>query len=177
MNNTLLLEASAWAQNTFGEVRLGDKRRTERAVRIATKMAAESDMSLPRMMKSKAELEAAYRLLETPDVTYEALVRPHVQQTREQAQSQKRVLLIQDTTDLKYSHHPKTRGLGPLDTVSISKGEGPAANRRREHGKHPTRTDRSIGHAVAELADKERLQPLGNCQRKEPDETCVAVDD
>ena len=71
-------------------------------------------MSLPRMMKSKAELEAAYRLLETPYVTDEALVRPHVQQTREQAQFQKRVLLIQDTTDLKYSHHPKTRGLGPL---------------------------------------------------------------
>jgi ribose 1,5-bisphosphate isomerase len=64
-----------------------------------------------------------------------------------------------------------------LDTVSISKGEVPAANPRREHGKHPTRTVRSIGHAVAEPANKERLRPLGGCQRKEPDEICVAVDD
>ena len=114
MNNALLLEASAWAKTTFADVRLGDKRRSERAVRIATQMATESGASLPRMMKSNAELKAAYRFLETPDVTYEALIRPHMQQTREQAQSQSRVLLIQDTTDLKYSHHPKTKGLGPL---------------------------------------------------------------
>jgi hypothetical protein len=37
-----------------------------------------------------------------------------VQQTREQAQSHQRVLLIQDTTDVDYSHHPKTRGLEPV---------------------------------------------------------------
>jgi hypothetical protein len=65
-------------------------------------------------MKSKAELKAAYRLLETPDVTYEALMHPHVQQTQQQAGSHRRVLLIQDTTDLNYSHHPTTTGLGPL---------------------------------------------------------------
>lgn len=114
MNNALLLSAPEWAQTTFGDVRLGDKRRTERAARIGTLMAMETDASLPRMMKSNAELKAAYRLLETPDVTYEALIRSHLRQTREQAQSHQRVLLIQDTTDLKYSHHPKTKGLGPL---------------------------------------------------------------
>jgi Transposase DNA-binding len=114
MENGLLLSASEWAQTTFADVRLGDKRRSERVVRIATLMATQSDVSLPRMMKSKAELKAAYRLFETPDVTYEALMRPHLQQTWEQARSQSRVLLIQDTTDVDYSHHPKTKGLGPI---------------------------------------------------------------
>lgn len=114
MDNRLLLEPAKWAQMTFGDVRLGDKRRNERAIHLATLMATQSDVSLPRMMKSKAELKAAYRLFEMPDVTHEALIRTHVQQTREQARSQKLVLLIQDTTDLKYSHHPKTKGLGPL---------------------------------------------------------------
>jgi len=114
MKNGLLLSASEWAQTTFGDVRLGDKRRTERVVRMATLMATQSDVSLPRMMKSKAELKAAYRLLETSDVTYEALMHSYLQQTQEQAQSHRRVLLIQDTTDLNYSHHPKTTGLGPL---------------------------------------------------------------
>ena len=114
MENGLLLEASAWAQTTFADARLGDKRRSDRVVRMATLMATQSDVSLPRMMKSKAELKAAYRLFETPDVTYEALIRPHLQQTQEQARSHQQVLLIQDTTDLNYSHHPKTKGLGPL---------------------------------------------------------------
>src|SRR5260370_7640512 len=77
-------------------------------------MATQSDVSLPGMMKSKAELKAAYRFLETSDVTYEALMHPHLQQTQEQAQSDRRVVLIEDTTDLNYSHHPKTTGLGPL---------------------------------------------------------------
>jgi len=114
MENGLLLCASEWAQITFADVRLGDKRRSERVVHMATLMAAQSDVSLPRMMKSKAELKAAYRLFETPDVTYEALMRPHLQQTQELGRSHRRVLLIQDTTDLNYSHHPKTTGLGPL---------------------------------------------------------------
>src|SRR5436190_13726253 len=114
MKNGLLLSASEWAQTTLGDVRLGDKRRTERVVRMATLMATQSDVSLPRMMKSKAELKAAYRLLETSDVTNEALMHSYLQQTQEQAQSHRRVLLIQDTTDLNYSHHPKTTGLGPL---------------------------------------------------------------
>ncbi len=114
MNTASLLSASEWAQATFGEARLGDKRRTERVVRMATLMATQSDVSLPRMMKSKAELKAAYRLLETPDVTYEALMHPHLQQTQQQAGNHRRILLIQDTTDLNYSHHPKTTGLGPL---------------------------------------------------------------
>ena len=69
MNTAVLLSAPEWAQATFAEARLGDQRRTKRVVRMATLMAMQSDVSLPRMMKSKAELKAAYRLLETPDVT------------------------------------------------------------------------------------------------------------
>jgi hypothetical protein len=114
MTNGLLLSACEWAQMTFGEVRLGDQRRTKRVVQMASLMAMQSDVSLPRMMKSKAELKGSYRLLETADVSYEALIRPHLEQTQQEAQTRKRVLLIQDTTDLNYSHHPKTTGLGPL---------------------------------------------------------------
>ena len=114
MNTQLLLSAPEWAQTTFGEVRLGDKRRTKRVVQMASLMTMQSDVSLPRMMKSKAELKAAYRLLETPEVTYEKLIRPHLQQTRQASEKRQRVLLIQDMTDLNYSHHPQTTGLGPL---------------------------------------------------------------
>jgi hypothetical protein len=39
MENGSLLSPAGWAQRTFGDVRLGDKRRNERAVRLATLMA------------------------------------------------------------------------------------------------------------------------------------------
>ncbi len=81
MKNALLLEASEWAKATFGDVRLGDKRRSERVVRRATLMATQSDVCLPGMMKSKAELKATSHLFQTPDVTSESLMRPHLQQT------------------------------------------------------------------------------------------------
>src|SRR5260370_42477135 len=64
--------------------------------------------------------------------------------------------------------HGKVRHLWPTefansDTVSISKGDVLAANPRGEHGNHPTRTDHSIGHAVAAPPTNERLRPLGGC--------------
>src|SRR3989440_2696679 len=65
-------------------------------------------------MPEEAALEATYRFLQTPDVTYEQLIGPHVAQTREEASKQQQVLLIQDTTEVDYQQHPTTTGLGPI---------------------------------------------------------------
>jgi hypothetical protein len=55
-----------------------------------------------------------YRLLDEPDVTFAALMQPHVQQTREQATSAPVVLLVQDTTDIDLSHRRKISGVGQI---------------------------------------------------------------
>jgi hypothetical protein len=70
--------------------------------------------SLPKQMGSEAALHGAYRFLQTPDVSYEQLIQPHVQQTREAMSQPERVLLIQDTTEVDYQQHPSTTGLGPI---------------------------------------------------------------
>ena len=114
MNPSTILSARQWAEYTFGTVRLGDQRRTKRAVEIASAIAHDPAASLPAQMQDKTALEAAYRFLQTPDVTYEQLIRPHVEQTRAQARKHKQVLLIQDTTSLDYQQHLTTRGLGPI---------------------------------------------------------------
>ncbi|MFL5703667.1 MAG: IS4 family transposase [Ktedonobacteraceae bacterium] len=114
METSTLLSAPAWAEQTFGEVRLGHRSRTERAVAMAAAIAADPAASLPKQMGSEAALHAAYRFLQTPDVTYEQLIRAHVQQTREAMGKPEQVLLIQDTTEVDYQHHPTTTGLGPI---------------------------------------------------------------
>ncbi len=114
MNPSTLLSAQQWAEHTFGSVCLGDQRRTTRAVEIAAGIAHHPSGSLPAQMQDEAALHAAYRFLHTPDITYEQLVRPHLQQTREAMGEPGQVLLIQDTTEVDYQPHPTTTGLGPI---------------------------------------------------------------
>lgn len=118
MNPSILLSAHSWADYTFGDVRLGDVRRTSRAIEIASAIAQHPAASLPAQMPDEAALEGAYRFLQTPDVTYEQLIKPHVEQTRAQAREHQQVLLIQDTTSIDYQQHPTTTGLGPIDNGS-----------------------------------------------------------
>src|SRR5947199_242332 len=112
METSTLLSAQVWAEQTFGEVRLGHRSRTKRAVAMAAAIARDPAASLPKQMGSEAALHGAYRFLQTPDVTYEHLIGPHVEQTREAMGKAERVLLIQDTTEVDYQQHSTTTGLG-----------------------------------------------------------------
>jgi hypothetical protein len=114
MNTQELLDPKSWAERTFGSVQLHDMRRTRRAVQAATNLAENPLGSLPAQMHTWKETKALYRLLEEPDVTFAALMQPHVQQTREQATSSPVVLLVQDTTDIDLSHRHKISGVGQI---------------------------------------------------------------
>ncbi len=109
-----------WAERTFGQARLGDKRRTCRAVSIAASMLSKPTASLPEQMRQRKHLVAAYRLLSEPDVTHAALLDPHCRQTLSAALRQPLVLMVQDTTELDYSRYehyhtdPSVSGLGPI---------------------------------------------------------------
>ncbi len=118
MNASTLLSAQQWAEHTFGSVRLGHQDRTERAVKMAQAIAHDPSASLPAQMQSGAATEAAYRFLQTPQVSYEHLIAPHVQQTRQAARAQPQVLLIQETTEVDYQQHPTTTGLGTIGNGS-----------------------------------------------------------
>jgi hypothetical protein len=65
-------------------------------------------------MRTWKETKAVYRLLDEPDVTFAALMQPHLQQTREQATSAPVVLMVQDTTDIDLSHRRKISGVGQI---------------------------------------------------------------
>ena len=97
---------------------LGDPRRDRRAVAIAHAMATETGVSLPKQLHDEAALEATYRFLQSGHVSYEELIRPHVEATRQDCLEQGEVLLIQDTTEIDYQPHPKTSGLGPIGNGS-----------------------------------------------------------
>ncbi len=118
MAPSTLLSPLLWAEATFGSVQLGDPRRNRRAVAIAHALARETGASLPRQLHDGAGLQATYRFLHSGQVSYEDLIRPHVEATRQDCREQKEVLLIQDTTEVDSQQHPKTRGLEPIGNGS-----------------------------------------------------------
>lgn len=114
MNTQEVLDPQQWSERTFGGVQLHDLRRTRRAVQAASKLAENPLDSLPAQMQTWKETKALYRWLDEPDVTFAALMEPHLQQTREQAHGSPVVLLVQDTTDIDLSHRHKISGVGQI---------------------------------------------------------------
>src|SRR5438270_958980 len=145
MNTQEVLDPKSWAERTFGSVQLHDRRRTRRAVQAATNLAENPLGSLPAQMHTWKEIKALYRLLDEPDVTFTALMQPHVQQSREQATSSPVVLLVQDTTDIDLSHRHKisfvqTNRQRTRTGIFRANGAGGASSDPRGAGVHGTGT-------------------------------------
>jgi len=113
------LSPELWAENEFGTCDLGDKRRTARAVIYATSAALNPAASTPDQTDDWSDCKAAYDLMNCPDVTFEALARPHWERTR--AAARDHVLVINDTTETNYGRNRK--GLGQTGDV-VGWGQG-----------------------------------------------------
>jgi hypothetical protein len=110
-----LLSAGQWADREFGAVDLGDRRLSRRAVQVAAAMAADPGASIPMQNRLWKQTKGAYRLFDHPRTTFESMAAPHWEQTRRLAAAGGTggvVLMIQDTTNLDYTSHPATAGLG-----------------------------------------------------------------
>lgn len=112
--STTLHPPAQWAQLEFGPALLGDRRRTKRLVNIATHLAASPGGTLPQAFPHWAELKAAYRFFGQRGVSFERILAPHLERTRVACCQPGEYLLIEDTTQLDYSGHPATEGLGVI---------------------------------------------------------------
>jgi len=105
----------SWAAEELQHVDLGDKRLDKRLVRIVESLAGHPTASVPEASGSWAATKATYRFWDSRQVTPEAIRAGHRQVVVERIVGHSMVLLIQDTTDLNFTHHPGTKGLGYLD--------------------------------------------------------------
>jgi hypothetical protein len=108
------LSADEWAAQSYAQVDLGDKRLNRRTVEMAAKMAAHPDASLPNQMQSPSALEGAYGELNSERVTLDELIAPTCNDTLAISGRFREVLMVEDTTELDFSAHPKMTGLGPI---------------------------------------------------------------
>jgi hypothetical protein len=112
--STTLLPSGQWAQEEFGFAQLGDQRRNKRLVNIAEHLAASPGGTLPQAFADWAELKAAYRFFGQAGVTFERVLAPHCERTRQACRQPGEYLLIEDTTLLDYSQHVAAADLGVI---------------------------------------------------------------
>jgi len=107
--------AGSWAVMELRHAALGDIRRTQRLIQIVSDLANKPSQSVPQACGLWSATKAAYRLWDNAHVTADAIRQAHYRSTSERVNAQRMILAIQDTTELNYSSHRATTGLGHLD--------------------------------------------------------------
>jgi hypothetical protein len=119
--NTLLPNHHSWAAQELATADLGDARLSKRLVHIVADKLANPTASIPQASGSWAATKATYRFLASEHVAADSIRAAHLDATRSRIQHHGTVLVLQDTTELLYTSHPHTTGLGDLDHAG-SKG-------------------------------------------------------
>lgn len=159
---TVIWNPKQWAERNFGTCELGNAQRTQRLVKVAEQLANRPDVSLPNQTEDWGDCKAAYRLFNRPEVTFQKIIAPHCRQTRESCQPGQVKLILNDTTEVDYTGHRKTTGLGPIGN---GRGRGFFLHTAMmvDDGKH---------HAIDGLAAQEifyRKAPTGQKKSKSKD--------
>lgn len=92
-----------------------DLRHAKRLHQIVETLSHAPNASVPEATKNASDAQSIYRFWSNPKVTVGAIVNSHIDGTIARSSSCKTVLAIQDTTDLNFTSHPATVGLGYLN--------------------------------------------------------------
>jgi len=102
-----------WAEENFGRCRLGDARRTRRLVQTAELILNNPAAALASLDGQWKNTKGAYRLFGNENVTFEAIMEPHCENTRKSIQG-KHSLIICDTSDVVFGNDREIEQCGDL---------------------------------------------------------------
>lgn len=112
------MDCEAWAERNFGDSRLGDKRRTRRLVDVAAAFAAggagDGGGTITSVIGPTHQAKAAYRLLDRPEVTHDAVLAGHCAVVREAMNEPGEYILIEDSSTVDFHGLEAATGLGPI---------------------------------------------------------------
>jgi len=104
--------ASTFGTRNFGQIDLGDRRRTRRLVESVDFMCRRPGGTLPNKINDPAALQGFYNLMKRPEVTHEVVIRSHADATRARiaALGTGVVLILHDATELDYTRKATLKG-------------------------------------------------------------------
>ena len=105
----------SWAASEVGTAALGDARRRTRLIQLVEALAAQPGVSIPQACSGHAgAIKASYRFLASDAIVPAAIIASHRDATVSRCAGSSVVLAVQDTTELNFTDHPATTGLGHL---------------------------------------------------------------
>lgn len=104
----------SWAMEELKDADLGDLRRNRRLIRIVEDLAAQPHASVSQASRDAAAMQGVYDFWSNPRISPETILSAHQRRSVERISTHETVLAIQDTSELDFSSHRRTQGLGPL---------------------------------------------------------------
>ena len=114
------LSAQDWADEEFGQARLGDARLNARLEQLARDFYARPCAQIPQACGTRAKTKAAYRFFAHGQTTMQAILASHYEASGGRAKEHALVLAVQDTTSLNYDAQSAMENLGPISTRADS---------------------------------------------------------
>jgi hypothetical protein len=94
---------------------LGDKRLDSRLAELVEDLTTKPNATIPEACETAAKTKAAYRFFDSENVRVEDIQKWNYAETEETIKGHNIILIAQDTSNIDYTKHVSTRGLGYLD--------------------------------------------------------------
>ena len=117
---------SPWAVDEMETADLKDKRLNERLTLILSDLGERPTASIPAACGGHTEMTAAYRFFDNDKATFQKILEPHYQRTRQRITAHDVTLLVQDTTELDLTR-PGRRSTGPVRWTDLPDGRLPSS--------------------------------------------------
>ena len=105
-----------WVLDEMKTADLKDKRLNNRLSEVLSQLGGHPTASIPAACGGHTEMTAAYRLFDNDNATFEAILRPHIDATRQRVALRPVVLVAQDTSEIDVTRpEQQVAGTGPLD--------------------------------------------------------------
>jgi len=110
-----------WVSTELGQVDFKDKRLNDRFNILVEQLSSKPTASIPEACEGWGDTKAAYRFFDNPKVTRETILEKHYKSTIDRIEKEDTILVLQDTTNIDFSTHLHTKGLGIL-TCETARG-------------------------------------------------------
>ena len=102
-----------WVIQELKSLDIGDSRLDKRVKHILNSLSRSPEESIPVSCRTWSETKAAYHCFSNDKVSANKIMAPDKENIIERAQQFKRVLVLQDTTELNYSGQKEKQGVAP----------------------------------------------------------------
>jgi len=113
------MDISSQVQTEFQHAEFGDARLTDRLVQIGDELGSSPAESIPVACEDTASTKATYRFCDNELVNASEILASHRQAQQSRIQETDELLVVSDTTELTFPHHPAKEGLGDIGTAEM----------------------------------------------------------